>query len=137
MFLSLYVFEESLANGLAPLEGIRCQLHFPVVFYKISEQLNVDYVDTITLAGPCKIIAEQDHKSMVNNVKFRMDISVNQHLSKTVYIVGHVDCAAVTVSDDEQKKLVLKSVEVIKSWGFDADVIGLWVNDNWTVEELN
>ncbi len=82
----------------------------------ISEKYGVDYVDTITLAGPCKVIADQDHKGMIDNIKFRMDISVNRHFSKVACIVGHVDCAAVEVSDKKQKELVLEAVEVVKKW---------------------
>ncbi len=103
----------------------------------IRENTGVEYVDTITLAGSCRIIAEQQHIGMINNVRFRMDVSVNKHLSKSVFIVGHTDCAAVEVSDEDQKQLVLKSVEEIKKWEMDVQVTGLWVDKTWTVQEIN
>ncbi len=103
----------------------------------IRENSGVEYVDTITLAGPCRIIAEQQHMGMINNVRFRMDVSVNKHLSKCVFIVGHTDCAAVEVSDEEQRQLVLKSVEEITKWEMGVQVTGLWIDETWTVQEIN
>lgn len=102
----------------------------------ITGNLVVDYIDTITLAGPCKVLAEQTKKNLIDNIKFRLDISLNKHLSETVFIAGHIDCAAVEVSNENQKKLILEAVDVVKSWGIDADVFGLWVDEKWTVQKI-
>lgn len=102
----------------------------------MKEKYLVDYVDTITLAGPCQVLAEGERQGLIDNIRFRIDISVNQHHSKVIAIVGHTDCAAVKVSDDEQKALVLQSVEVVKQWGLDVIVVGLWVDESWTVKEI-
>jgi len=102
----------------------------------IRENFSVDFIDTITLAGPCKIIAEQNHKNIIENIKFRMDISISNHLSNTVFIVGHTDCAAVEETDESQKQLILQAVAVIKSWDLDVKVYGLWVDESWTVQQI-
>jgi carbonic anhydrase len=103
----------------------------------VREKFGVDYVDTITMAGPCGIIAEQQNPGLIDNLKFRVDISVNKHFSRIIFIAGHVDCAAVEETDEKQKQLIKQSIEEIKKWESDVQVYGLWINDTWTVQQLN
>ena len=103
----------------------------------IREQFGIDFVDTITMAGPCGIIADQQNLGLIDNLKFRVDISVNKHFSRIIIIAGHADCAAVEDTDEKQKDLIRQSIEMIKKWEFDVQVFGLWVDDTWTAQQIN
>ncbi len=102
----------------------------------IIENYDVDYPDMITEAGPIKILAEGKEKKLVEAIKYRVDISVNKHHSKHIFVVGHFDCAGNPVNKEKQLKQIKKSIEVIKKWNYNADVIGLWVSKNWKVKKL-
>lgn len=102
----------------------------------LSERFKINYVDTITMAGPAAIITSNEYKGLIENLKFRLDVSVNNHGSKVVAVVGHTDCAGILVEDNLQKQMVLKAASVVAKWGFEVEVLPLWVNENWLVEEL-
>jgi carbonic anhydrase len=65
-----------------------------------------------------------------------LDISINIHGSKHIAVVGHYDCAGNPVSKEIQLVQIQESVEYVKSLYPELDVFGLWVNENWEVEEL-
>lgn len=102
----------------------------------IRNQEGVEYIDTITLAGACKVISDRKHTNLIDNVKYRLDISVNGHDSNYVSIVGHYDCTAIEEDDDTQKGYILNSAKTITEWFPNVSVEALWVNENFEVEKL-
>jgi len=102
----------------------------------MQRKYNALYVDTITEAGPCKIITDNKISNVIENIKVRVDISINNHYSKVIGVVGHFDCAAIQDSDSDQKQFVRNAVLEVKCWYPKMDVLALWVNDNLEVEEL-
>jgi len=100
----------------------------------IKENYSVDYVDTITEPGVEKKISESID---IERTKSKVDISINRHKSRVIVISGHHDCAGNPVSKEEQISQISKGIEVIKSWNFDAQVIGIWINNNWQVEKVS
>ncbi|MGC8936612.1 MAG: carbonic anhydrase [Candidatus Methanomethylicaceae archaeon] len=61
---------------------------------------------------------------------------VKKHNSKVVAIVAHYDCAGNPVGKYVQIQQLIKAIREIKSWDYDVDVIGLWVNDKWQIDEV-
>jgi hypothetical protein len=102
----------------------------------LKNKYNIDYVDMITEPGPNRILAEGKEVFALESIKRRVDISVNKHASKLVAIVGHHDCAGNPVDKDNQIKHILSAVNTVKSWNFDVQIIGLWVDENWQVSEV-
>ena len=103
----------------------------------IKEKYSVDWVDMVTEPGPIKILAENANPVIIENIKKRVDISVNHHGSKVVAIIGHFDCAGNPVEKEIQIEQLKKSKEVIESFKFSAEVILLWVDGDWqTVEQV-
>lgn len=103
----------------------------------IKQNYGVDWVDQVTEPGPIKILAENTEKQIIENIKKRVDVSVNHHGSKVVAIVGHEDCAGNPVGKEEQVAQLKKSEEVVKSFGFEAEIILLYVEGDWqTVEKV-
>jgi carbonic anhydrase len=101
----------------------------------MKENYSVNWVDQVTEPGPIKILSENTNSVIIENIKKRVDVSVNHHGSKAVAIVGHYDCAGNPVSKEEQIEQLKKSEEVVRSFGFSAEIVLLWVEGDWTTVE--
>lgn len=95
----------------------------------------VDYVDMITEAGPNKYLLEGS-EDQVGSLKTKVDISYSKHGSKVIAIVGHHDCAGNPIDKEEKIAQIKQSIKKIQTWGFEMEVIGLYVNDQWKVEKV-
>jgi len=104
-----------------------------LMWFKIRN--GIDFTDTITEAGPVKALAEGDGPT-VESIKNRLSISVNKHHSQLIAVVGHHDCAGNPVSKEIQLGQIEKAVEKVRSWWPGIRVVGLWVNEMWTVDEI-
>ncbi len=102
----------------------------------IKEKLGVAFVDMITEPGPDGILAKIDSYETINSIKKRIDISVQKHGSKHIAVVAHHDCAGNPVDEDTHRSHVRSALQNIRAWYPAVDVFGLWVNENWEVEEL-
>lgn len=102
----------------------------------MRRELGVDYIDVITEPGPNKILAENRDEAIMDSIKRRVGISVKKHNAKHVAVVGHHDCAGNPVDKENQIAHILTALKTVESWGFDARVIGLWVDENWKVHEV-
>jgi carbonic anhydrase len=103
----------------------------------IKENYQVDWVDQITEPGPIKILAEGVNTVIIENIKKRVDVSVNHHGSKVIAIVGHHDCAGNPVGKEDQIKQLNESKKVVEGFSFNAEIILLYVEGDWqTVEKI-
>ena len=101
----------------------------------IKENYSVDYVDTVTEPGPDKVLLEVNIEK-IEQIKSKLLISIKAHNSSLIVIAGHHDCAANPVSKEEHLTQIKKSINMIKSWNFPVKVVGVWVNDQWKVEQI-
>lgn len=92
-----------------------------------------DYVDMITEPGPIKLLSEGDAPT-INSIRRNVLISTEKHGSDMVAVVGHHDCAGNPVERDVQVGQIKKSIELVRSWGTKAKIIGMYINDMWSVE---
>ncbi len=99
----------------------------------MKRKYNAEYVDMITEPGPIKILDENVNTCLIESIKNRIDVSVNKHLSKVIAIIGHYDCTGNPVEKDIQIKQIESSIKLVSSWNFNADIIGLWIDENWEV----
>jgi len=99
---------------------------FPMINW-IKEKYSVDFVDTITAPGIDKVIFDGDVESIRKSVM----ISISNHKSSHIVISGHFGCAGNPVSEDEHFIHIKKSVDIVNSWNLDADVIGVWIDENF------
>lgn len=97
----------------------------------LKKKYGVEYVDTITEPGPVKILAEVTDRHVIESIMARVGISVNKHGSRNIAIAAHADCAGNPVEKAAQLKQLAAAVELVKSWGFGCEVIGLWVDESW------
>lgn len=108
----------------------------PVINY-LKKKYRTNYVDMITEPGPNKILAESSDDKLIESIFSRIEISVKKHGSKHIAIIGHFDCAGNPANQEEQWLHTLEAVKTVKEKFKNTEVIGLWVNKNWAVTEIN
>ncbi|UCD65172.1 MAG: hypothetical protein JSW34_01730 [Candidatus Zixiibacteriota bacterium] len=107
-----------------------------VVNEYLKERFKVEFVDTITEPGPNRILAERSQPVLVESIMSRLEISLREHQSVGVAVVGHHDCAGNPAAEDEQIRHIKHAVRFIRTRHEGVNVIGLWVNERWEVEEV-
>ncbi|MEK0369243.1 MAG: hypothetical protein QQN62_06550 [Nitrosopumilus sp.] len=122
--------EGKFATSISCMDG---RIQIPVNTW-IKKNYSVDFVDTITAPGVEKKISESTN---VEQIKSMIEISIYKHKSSVIVISGHHDCAGNPVSKEEQVSQISKGIQNIKSWNYDAQVIGIWINENWEVEKVS
>ena len=58
----------------------------------LKRKFRIKYVDTITEAGPNKILSEIKNKAIQESIFYRISISITQHQSQLIAISGHHGC---------------------------------------------
>lgn len=104
----------------------------PVIKW-MKKTYQADFVDMITEAGPNKILLYGPEETIVA-IHQKVKISYEKHGSKVLAIAGHYDCAGYPVSREKKIGKIKHSVEMVKTWGFDMEIVGLYINENWEVE---
>lgn len=111
------------------------RVQMPVIEW-LKKAYEVEYVDMVTEPGPNKILAEKNQGFVLESIKRKAEISVNKHGSKLIAIVGHHDCAGNPAEKEMQASQILTAIKTVLSWGFNVQVIGLWVDENWDVHRV-
>lgn len=105
-----------------------------------QDNLSAEYPDTITDPGIVGILADNPSEEVIDDLKARLLISIDRHHSKGILVDGHQECAGNPVTDEEHKRDIKKSVELIKNLiGGKLPVHGIFVvrdGEDWKAEEL-
>ena len=94
---------------------------------------NVHYVDLITEPGPDKLLSSGP-AHLIDEVVRKVSFSLHYHESTVVALAGHHDCAANAADKEEHVEQILEGVRVLLSYGLNARVLGLWLNEWHSVE---
>jgi len=100
----------------------------------IKLHTNVDYVDLITEPGPDKELSDGS-VHIIDEIVRKVSFSILHHSSRVVAVTGHHDCAANDADKEEHIEQILEGVRVLLSYGLNARVLGLWLNE-WNSVEL-
>jgi len=111
------------------------RVQIPVIEW-MKKEYGMNYIDMITEPGPNKILAENKETPVFKSIKKRVEISLNKHGSELIAIVGHYDCAGNPVEKDKQLKQIQSAIKTVKSWNFEVQIIGLWIDGNWDVDKV-
>lgn len=125
-------------NGKTFVTAINCmdgRVQIPVNEYMVRT-FDADYVDTITEAGPNKILAEAKNTVILDSIKARYDVSTQKHHSKIVAVVGHFDCGGNLAEESVQIEHIKMACGRVSTWNESVKVIGLWVDESWSVNEI-
>ena len=106
------------------------------VSHWLKARLRIDHLDTITEAGPDKVLSSGS-KADVEAIFRKVLISVNAHHSRTVAIVAHHDCAGNPVSKKDHIRFLDECKKVVATWGMPLRIITVYVNEEWAVELLS
>lgn len=100
-----------------------------------KKKFNIDYVDMINEPGPDLVLLTED-ENFFNYTLKKIRISIEKHGSSRLIIVSHYDCAGNPISKEKHIELVKKGIEIAKRHLKDIDVIGVYINEKWEVEEI-
>ena len=103
----------------------------------VAKRFDAEYVDTITEPGPNAVLAEQANAAAVESILRCVDISIQKHGSKGLAVAGHYDCAANRADETVQARQTRRAVAFLKQRHPDVEVIGLWVDYDWRVHEID
>ena len=110
------------------------RVQLPVIEY-LKNKFSVDYVDTITEAGPVSILAEKQDTALADSILQRIEISVDKHKSVGIAVAAHHDCAGNSVSEQKQKQQLDLAVQFLAQKYPALCIIGLWVDSDWRVQK--
>lgn len=102
-------------------------LHYPGAF-----------PDTITEAGPNKILAENKDVALVGSIRKRLEISVHHHRSPAILLSAHPECKGNPASRKVQIEQLREARKTIESFGLKTPIVLLWVDrveKKWKVTE--
>lgn len=102
----------------------------------LKNKYKAKYIDTITEAGPCKILAENKNKNIIESIHSKIGVSFKNHQSTLIAISGHHDCAGNPCCCEEQKHQVRQSLKYLKDLYPKTEVIGLWIDSDWEVSAI-
>ncbi|MGH2502116.1 MAG: carbonic anhydrase [Ktedonobacterales bacterium] len=95
----------------------------------------VDYVDTVTVPGADNALTQMTPDRLAQ-MREMVEVSVNAHGSRIIAIAGHFGCAAFAADREQHEAAIRSAVDVARGWGLPAQVVGLWVNDQWQIEQI-
>lgn len=102
----------------------------------LTVKYNVKYVDAITEAGPCRILAENNDRDIIESIHFRIGISLEKHYSNLIAVSGHHDCAGNPTTDEIQKQQIRQAMEYLKDSYPHVEISGFWVDHKWGIEPI-
>jgi hypothetical protein len=108
----------------------------PLIAYLV-ERWQARYVDMVTQPGPANVIGQNRDRGATRSIYQRVDISVRAHGSKHLAIVAHHDCAAVPHDRKRQEEDVHRSVLRLSRKYPAMHILGLWLDENFQVEEIS
>jgi len=111
------------------------RVQLPVIDY-LQKRFNAEYVDVISEPGPNHIPAKKTNFNLEESIFDRIEISVNQHHSIGIAVVGHHDCAGNPAPKADQISHVRDAIKVVSQRYSGISIIGLWVDENWEVSEI-
>jgi carbonic anhydrase len=112
------------------------RVQLPVIKY-LQKRFDAKYVDTITEAGPNLIVSEQQDEAVLHSIYKRLKISLENHKSVGIAVAGHHGCAGNPALKNEQIEHIKHAINFLKNKYSSIEIIGLWVDENWEVEEIN
>lgn len=124
--------KETFYTAINCMDG-RVQL--PAINY-LKARFGVDYVDSITEAGPVLYLAEKTDSVQTKSILRRTDISIKNHKSKGIAIVAHYDCAGNPADEEKQSNQLISAVNFLAERYPSVEITGLWVDSNWSVTEI-
>ena len=111
------------------------RVQMPVIRY-LQNHFDVLYVDVVSEAGPVRVLADPADSDEKTSMLRRAGVSASAHNSNLIAVVAHADCAGNPVSEEQQSRQLVASVEALAAQFPESLVLGLWVDGEWSVVEV-
>lgn len=111
------------------------RVQLPVNAY-LQTRFGADYVDTITEAGPDGVLGGEGGNPLVEGILERVEISMKNHGSVGLAIVGHEHCAGNPVCQMAHFRHLERARDLLREAFPQVPVIALWLGEDWRVQEL-
>jgi len=114
------------------------RVQLPVIAF-LTRRFAVEHVDMITEPGANRILGRQTSEALIESILDRIRISLERHHSVGIAVAGHHDCAGNPAEEAQQTADTIAAVKYIRercSLCGDVEIIGLWVDENWSVSEI-
>ena len=112
------------------------RIQLPIINY-LKNRFNADYVDMLTEAGINKVLSDHDDQTLLNSILNKLNISINAHGSNHIAVAAHYDCTGNPTTEVEHKQQIVDSIVFLRNLFIDSEFIGLWVDENWQVHEID
>lgn len=107
-----------------------------IVIDHMKKNYHIDGVDMVTFPGVDGIFSGKRSEEIIALIKRAVSISIEKHGSHIIAVVGHHDCAG-NPGDKEHHNLdIQKAMHEVSSWNFQAQVVGLYVNEKREIEKV-
>lgn len=111
------------------------RVQLPVIRF-LTSRMHVDHIDMVTEPGPVRTLAEQTEFEVIQSIFRRVDVSVEKHRTEGIAVVAHHDCAGNPVAESVQREQLAEAVTYVRGLYPRLEVVGLWVDENWSVSEV-
>lgn len=111
------------------------RVQYPVMDY-LKKKYDFDFFDAANEAGPLRTLTKNSDKCRLITLKEQIRTSLEEHDSKFIALVGHHDCTDNPGDRAKQEKQMDEALDYLqRSFGTSIKYVGLYVNENWEVEE--
>jgi carbonic anhydrase len=123
----------SFCTSINCLDG---RVQIPVMNY-LLERFGATYVDVITELAPSRILAEQKDHAKIATLLRQVNVSVLEHGSQKIALIGHYDCSGNPVDKEQLIEQIKKGVAFLREAYPGLEVIGLRLASQWRVDEIS
>ncbi len=111
------------------------RVQYPVMDY-LKKSYDIEFFDAANEAGPLLTLTKKTDKCRLISLKEQIRTSLEEHNSKFIALVGHHDCTDNPGDRAFQEKQMDEALDYLqRGFGKDLTYVGLYVNENWEVEE--
>ena len=111
------------------------RVQYPVMDY-LKKKYDFDFFDAANEAGPLRTLTKNSDKCRLITLKEQIRTSLEEHNSKFIALVGHHDCTDNPGDRAFQENQMDKALDYLqRSFGTSIRYVGLYVNEQWEVEE--
>jgi hypothetical protein len=90
------------------------RVQLPVLRY-LEDHYALDFFDSVTEAGPIRIMTERKEQCRLIALKQQIRVSLEAHQSRFIAVVGHHDCAGNPAERTVQEQQIEKALEILKN----------------------
>lgn len=111
------------------------RVQYPVMDY-LKKNYAFDFFDAANEAGPLRTLTKNSDKCRLITLKEQIMTSLEEHNSKFIALVGHHDCKDNPGDRAFQETQLDEALDYLqRSFGTAITYVGLYVNEEWEVEE--